>query len=192
MAIEDILRTLEDQAQADCDECLAEADSHAKHILSEAQREAQTIRERYSAQVERAAKTKAAQKVNAARLESKMKVSAVKGDGLEAVFADAGERLGSIRERADYGQVFARLFGEAVAETEGERLIKVNPADAELAQRLVDEGRLEARVEADESIVGGVLVELEGGRILRRNTLEDRLNRARELVQDDVARVLLA
>jgi len=192
MAIEDILKTLEDQAQNDCDECLTEARAHAKHILEEADREAQVIRERHTAQVERVARAKASQKVNAARLESKMKVSAVKGDGLDMVFVQAAEQIGTIRERSDYTQIFTGLFSEAVSETEGPLTIKVNAADVDLAQRLMSEKGLAGEVEADPSISGGVLVEMSGGKILRRNTLDDRLQRARELVQDDVAKVLLA
>lgn len=192
MAIEDILKALEDQSQADCDECLAEARDHAKHIIEEAEREATHIRERYAQQVERSARSKAAQVVNAARLESKMRVSAVKGDGLEGAFTQAHDELGSLRNRGDYSTLFEALLSEALAGASGPVRVLVAPADVDLARQLVAQMSVNAEVEGDPAIAGGVLVELDGGSILRRNTFEDRLERARDLVQNDVAKVLLA
>ena len=83
MAIEDILRALDDQAQADCDEILGEAREHAKLIVEEAERQAQADSRQasYVRSSEWRPRTHA-KKVNAARLEAKMIVSSVKGDGV--------------------------------------------------------------------------------------------------------------
>ena len=89
MAIEDILRALDEQAQADCDAVIAEAKEHAKLILDDAQRSADAVHENFVRQVERIAKSEAAKLVNAARLEAKMEVSSAKGDGVSSVFEAA-------------------------------------------------------------------------------------------------------
>jgi vacuolar-type H+-ATPase subunit E/Vma4 len=192
MAIQDILQALEDQAQADCAECLGEAEAHAKHIVDEAEREAAGIRDRYLQNMERTAGAEAAQKVNAARLESKMLISSVKGDGLDNVFTQAQSQLGSLRSRPDYPQALEAMLAEALDGASDDAVVKVNPDDVAAAQSAAGRIAPGVRVEGDASVVGGVLVELDGGTILRRNTLDDRLGRAREYVQNDVARVLLA
>ncbi len=191
MAIEDILKALEEQAQADIDAVLDEARAHADLIEKQAIAEAEGIRDGYAKQVERSANSRASKLVNAARLESKMAVSSARGDGLEAVFAGARERLGGLRSEASYPNLFAKLAEEALAGIEGDVVIHVDPADAELAQAaLAKHGA--GRVETDLKCAGGVVVESSGGRIVRRNTLEDRLERSRQLVQAEAAKVLFA
>jgi len=39
---------------------------------------------------------------------------------------------------------------------------------------------------------GGLVVEASEGRVIRRNTLEDRLDRSRQLIQAEVAKVLFS
>ena len=73
MAIEDILKALDDQAQADCDAVVGEAQEHAKLILDEAAARGRGVHDGFVRQVERVAPTEAAKQVNAARLEAKMR-----------------------------------------------------------------------------------------------------------------------
>lgn len=192
MAIEDILKALEAQSQADCDECLGEAQAHAEHILTTARQEAEDIKSRHVQQIERAATSKASQTVNAARLEGKMLVSSVKGEGLESVFAGAESNLGNVRQGPGYQGLLTKLVDEALEGTTGEVTVKANPADVGAIEQQLAARGVAGRVVGDDSIAGGVLVELNGGKILRRNTLADRLERARGLVQNDVAKVILA
>jgi len=192
MAIEDILNALEEQAQNDCDECLTEANEHATHILDTARQDAEDIKTRHVQQVERSAQAKASQKVNAARLEGKMLVSSVKGEGLESVFEQAQAQLGTVRQSPTYSSLLTALVAEALEGSSGEVTVKVNPDDVSAVQQQIASRGVTGEVLGDDTITGGVLVELEGGRILRRNTLEDRLERARGLVQNDVAKVILA
>ncbi|TLM98932.1 MAG: hypothetical protein FDZ75_01240, partial [Actinobacteria bacterium] len=49
-----------------------------------------------------------------------------------------------------------------------------------------------ASVQATLKSAGGLVIEADNGRIVRRNTLEDRLERVRQYVQADVAKVLFA
>ena len=191
MAIEDILRTLDEQAQADSDAVITEAREHAKLIVEEAQREAEQVHEGFVRQIERVARVEAGKRVNAARLEAKMAASSVKGNAVAAAFDSAAERLSSLREGGGYDALFSALATEALEGLEGPVTIKVAPADAGRAQALAAR-RSEATVDANLDTTGGLIVEASGGRIVRRNTLEDRLDRTRQIVQADVARVLFS
>jgi vacuolar-type H+-ATPase subunit E/Vma4 len=191
MAIEDILRTLDEQAQADCDAVIDEAREHAKLIIEEAGREAERIHEGFVKQVERVAAVEAGKRVNAARLDAKMTVSSVKGNAVAAAFDAAAERLSMLREGGSYDALFSALAGEALEGLEGPVTIRVAAGDAARAQG-VAAARPGATVDATLVTAGGLIVEASGGRIVRRNTLEDRLDRTRQMVQADVARVLFS
>lgn len=192
MAIEDILNALEEQAQADVDAILREAKEHAELIGSQAQAEATAIHDNFARQVERTAKAKASKIVNAARLEAKMTVSSAKGDGLETVFEVATQNLAKKRSQQEYADLFARLADQAFEGLEGDVTIHVDPADASLAQAAAAKAGLSAEIQTDLMSAGGLVVEAVGGRIVRRNTFEDRLERARQFVQTDVAKALFA
>jgi len=191
MAIEDILRALDEQSQADCEAVVAEAREHAKLILDDAQRSADTVHDNYARQVERVAKSGAAKLVNAARLEAKMEVSSAKGDGVTSVFETARGKLGTVRAE-NYDRLFDALAAEALADASGEVTIRVAAADVERAQKAAAAHGVTAQVVGDLESAGGLVVELFGGRIVRRNTLEDRLDRVSQIVQADVARVLFS
>jgi vacuolar-type H+-ATPase subunit E/Vma4 len=191
MAIEDILRALDEQARADCDEIIGEANAHAKLIIEEAEREAEQIHEGFVHQVERVATAKASKKINAARLEAKMTVSSVKGEGVTSVFEQANDRLASVRG-SDYDALFAKLAAEALDGVSGAVTIHVRSEDTERAQQAATQAGLTAEVVGDLDTAGGLIVETNGGKVVRRNTLEDRLDRVVQFVQADVAQVLFS
>ncbi len=192
MAIEDILRALEEQGQADCEACTEEARAHAAQIIEDATTRAQSIHQNHMAAIERSAHGDARKRVNAARLKGRMQVSTVRGDGLDAVFGTARQQLVRLRQRGDYPQLFSALAREALDGVSGPVVIRVAAADTEIARQTAAQLNADAEVRGDLETAGGLVVESAGGKIVRRNTFEDRLDRARPYIQSDVARVLLA
>jgi vacuolar-type H+-ATPase subunit E/Vma4 len=191
MAIEDILKALDEQATADSAAVVAEAEAHANLIIEDAQRSADEIHQNFARQVERVARAAASKKVNAAKLEAKMEVSSAKGAGVASVFDAARDRLSEVRS-GDYDRLFEQLAAEALAGSEGAVTIRVAAQDADRAQRAAAASGITAEIVADQDSVGGIIVESAGGRIIRRNTLEDRLDRVSQFLQADVARVLFS
>lgn len=191
MAIEDILQTLDAQAEADVRAVIDEARQHADHILDEAERDAQRVREGYVRQANRTAATEASKLVNAARLEAKMTISTARGGAVEKAFDLATAQLAHARESAEYDRLFAELAHEALAGLSGPVVMHVDPADESRARALNASG-VDITVQADIESFGGVMVEADTGRIVRRNTFEDRAERVRQYVQADVAKALFA
>jgi vacuolar-type H+-ATPase subunit E/Vma4 len=192
MAIEDILKALDEQAQADSEAVLEEAREHAKLIVEEGEREAQQIHDRFTRHAEDISNAAAAKKVNAARLGSKMMVSSVKGDAVVSVFDSALGRLGELRSSGAYEALFSALAKEAFAGLDGAVSIKVASSDAALAARAAEAAGLSATVEPTLDTAGGLVIEAYNGRVIRRNTLEDRLERTRQRLRADVAKVLFS
>ena len=97
-----------------------------------------------------------------------------------------------IRDRSGYDALFAALAAEALSGVSGAVTIRVKSDDVALAQKAAAAAGLAADVASDLDTAGGLVVETGGGKIIRRNTLEDRLDRARQFVRADVATVLFS
>lgn len=191
MAIDDILRALDDQAQADCDEIIGESHEHARLIVEEAELQAQAIHDKYIHQVEQVATASASKQVNTARLEAKMIVSSVKGGGVASVFDAARVELPSVRE-SGYEALFAALAAEALAGVSGPITVHTASSDTSLAEKAASASGLAAEVVGDLDTAGGLIVDTANGKVIRRNTLEDRLDRVSQYLRADVARALFS
>jgi vacuolar-type H+-ATPase subunit E/Vma4 len=192
MALEDIFQALEEQADKEIEEILQDARDQAEAIEEDARDEAETIRSRLVAETERTARSEGARTANAARLDSKKQVAAIKQEAVAKTFDSALSELESERSSGEYPKVFRALAEEAVESLDGTLEILVDPADVELAQRTFSEMGRDATVKGDISTSGGLVVLTQGGRVMRRNTFEERLDKVRQLIQSDVAEILFA
>lgn len=192
MAIEDIFRALEEQADRDIEAIMAEAREHAQAILEDARREAEQVREQQIAEAREQARLRTAQSLNSVRLEVRKQIASAKERAVARVFEQAREELARARERDDYPQVFKALLEEALAGVLDEFEVLVDPRDVDLARSVLAELGLDAPVSSGIVTDGGVVVALDGGRVLRRNTFEDRLEKYESASQADVAGILFA
>jgi vacuolar-type H+-ATPase subunit E/Vma4 len=143
------------------------------------------------ADAERAARARSSQALNSVRLDARKRIAGVKERAVRQVFEEARAQLTQVRKRPDYDEVFRALLDEALAGVSSTDLeIWVDPADAELAQRALADRGVSAPVRPEISTAGGVVVATEAGRVMRRNTLEDRLDKLEGLAQSDVAELV--
>jgi vacuolar-type H+-ATPase subunit E/Vma4 len=190
VAIEDIFRALEEQADQECNGIREQAERQAAGIASEAEENASAVRERKAQEAENAARAKMTHALNSARLASKKAAAAVKGTAVEATFDTAGEDLKGTRGAQGYDKLFSKLAREALAGVDGDIVVRVDPADEDLAKRVLSDMGVAGTVRPDLTTSGGLVVTTGNGRISRRNTLEDRLDRVRQLAQSQVAEIL--
>jgi len=190
MGLEDIFRALEEQADKDSEAVLVEARAHADALLEEAEAAASRARDAHLAEAERAALSRSAQDLNSVRLEARKQLASIKERAVREVFDDALSELSRIRSGADYPRAFAVLADEALAGAEGDFEVLVDPADADLARTVLAERGVSAPVRPDLSAAGGLVIAFDGGRVMRRNTLDDRLDKLRGLAQAEVAEIL--
>ena len=190
MAIEDIFRALEEQADRDCREILDGAKAQAKGIETDAKAEADKIKADKLAAADAAVRVKVGQTLNSAKLANKKDIAAAKDAGIEAVYADALNELAKVRGSKGYEDLFKSLAEEAAAGLAGDVSLLVDPSDADLAKRTLGALGLSGSVDASGSTVGGVTAVTEGERVFRRNTFEDRLRKVRKTRQAEVAEIL--
>ena len=182
MAIEDIFKALEEQADAEVNHILHVATVQSDAVEHEARDEAERITGAKIEAADHAVRTKATKAVNAARLQVKRDLAEVRDHAVDAVFAEAKERLAAMRGTAEYERVFAGLAKEALAGMDSECEVQVAPADAELG--------VTATVVPTLDTIGGLIVSAHGGRVVRRNTFESRMLKARSVAGARVAEVL--
>jgi vacuolar-type H+-ATPase subunit E/Vma4 len=192
MAIEDILRALDEQADSDCRALVDSAKQQAKSILAEAQAEADRIQTAKVASTETQVRTRAAQIVNAAKLERRRRIAAAQDAGVDQVYIDAGTALSGSRGTKAYEELFRTLAREASERAIGDVVVQVAPADAALAAKVLADLGLKGKVDASSDITGGLTVVSSAGRVYRRNTFDDRLAKVRKHVQSEVAEILFA
>lgn len=192
MAIEDIFRALEEQADRDCREILDGAKAQAKGIEADAKAEADKIKADKLAAADSAVRVKVGQTLNAAKLANKKDIAAAKDRGIEAVYSSALEQLAQVRASKGYEDLFKRFTEEALVGVTGAVTLLVDPADADLAKRTLAALGVEGDVDASAPTAGGLTVVASGGRVFRRNTLEERMNKIRKTRQAEVAEILFA
>jgi len=192
MALDDIFKALDEQADEEAEQVLREAHDHADVIAADAEEEAEAIRLARVSEAERTTRLRAAQSVNAAKLSARKRAAAVKQEGVERSFTRATELLEGVRASARYPEVFRKLAEEALAGVEGDVEVLVDPSDVKLASETIAALGISATVKPELASDGGLVVVLEGGRIVRRNTFEDRLSKVRERAQAAVAEIVFA
>ena len=192
MAIEDILRALDEQADSDCRALVETAKQQAKSIMADAKAEADRIRVAKVTATETQVRSRAAQMVNAAKLERRRRITAAQESGIDQVYADAGAALSASRGTKEYEDLFRALAREASERSIGDLAVHVAPADAVLAAKVMADLGLKAEIDPSADIRGGLTVISSGGRVFRRNTFDDRLAKVRKHVQSEVARILFA
>ncbi|MHB8762314.1 MAG: V-type ATP synthase subunit E [Coriobacteriia bacterium] len=190
MAIEDIFKALEEQADSEVNQILHAATVQADTLEHEARDEAERIIRTRIAAAEEAVRMKAAKALNAARLQVRRDQASVRDSAVDAVFEKATLRLAGLRGTKEYERVFAALAQEAFAGTSGECELLVAPEDAELATKVVAELKVACTLSPTLESIGGLVVAMNGGRVVRRNTFESRLDKVRGLAGAKVAEVL--
>jgi len=189
MAMDDILRALDEQAETDCAEITDQAKAEADAILRDAGEQAEFAKaarlERARAQVE----PRADQLINSARLQNKRDIEAAKAAAIDAVFTEAADKLAHLRKDPDsYSRLLKALFDEAIAGQEGQAEAIVDEMDVALLAPLVSAAT--CTVAASSTAQEGVTVLTREGRVARRNTIEDRLDAVRRESSSQVAEIL--
>lgn len=192
MALEDIFRALEEQANNDCDELLKTAGAQADFIIGEAAEQEKAICAQCVEAAGQNMRVVASKKRNAARVAAQKRLAVTKEAAIARVFETAASKLSLMRQADGYETLFRRLLEEALDGTNGVVTVLVDPRDKELAQKIVDASGRDGEIRPEITTDGGVMVVFGDGRILRRNTLEDRLQKAKQQAQATVAEILFS
>ena len=168
---------LEKEASTEIEAIVAEGKKRAEEILSTARTEAEGVIAARTRAVKAQREAALVRARSAAQLEASSLKLRSQHDGVQSVFAQAKERITAlIADRSAYEGVFGTLLDEAVAGLAGTSIeaVEVAPEDVELATSAAAKAGLDAKVEANETVHGGVRLRT-ANRSAVENTLYGRL-----------------
>ncbi len=169
-----IARDAEDRAQA----ILDQAQARRQARLAEARQQAQAILDQALAEAEAQAAQERARLLHRARLERIRRLVAVQETAFQAALARARDLLAQTRAREDYPDLLAALLREALAPQEPGAQVQAADEDIPLVRAILDDLGLDAPLTGGLRTWGGVEAHSPDDRIITRNTLESRLERA--------------
>ncbi len=190
MSIEDILQALDDQCREECQEIFARAEQEAKQVLERSKGEAEDIRQARLAKVRAEAQSETTSMLYSARLKSKNSVINAKESVAEKALADAEKGLQNLRSQPNYAAVLEGLIVEGLSRVSGKVVCHLDPADKKLADSILRKQGVDYEVLTDLKCVGGAVISDTEGRVNVINTVEERLNRAREKLRMNVSGIL--
>lgn len=181
MALEHILAAIEDEAAVEIARIEAESQRRAKAILEQASSDAVTIERATASALDVDLESKAARLRNQAHIQATRTLMKAREAIVQQARDGAVVQMGALREREDYRDLLAALLDEALAALPGEDVVvRVDPRDRDLIALLLAELRPGAPIDVEAALDtwGGVEVASADGRIIVRNALETRLERA--------------
>lgn len=191
MAYENLLKSVEEGAEAREQELRTKARTQAESIRADAAKQAREIQEQALREAERSA----AQERNRELYRAKGAIREAALRKREGIFCaaveDAKGRLRQVRDDPAYPAIFGRLAREAVgAMGDAPFSVHVDRRDQALCESTFTALGLRCAVVADIECTGGLEVRSEDGRITLSNTFESRLDRVQEHRQREIYALL--
>lgn len=186
----DLAALLDKEASAEIEAILAEARERASAIVADAEREAEALvgaRERQAKAQRQASLVRAR---SAAQLEAASTRLNAQQEAIQTVFSEVEDRIAALTDDdGRYAPVLEALLREAVDGVRGTPdAVVVHPDDEALAQKAAEAVGVDAGIETDPSIRGGVKVTT--GRVAVENTLAARLDALRDELASEVSHAL--
>ena len=187
MAYEELIRSMEADAQLQVQEVRDQTARSIAETRETAGRQAQENHERLLAEAERRTEIERHQRLYRAREETKAGIARVREEYLRRAIDLAGIRLGYMREGDGYPAVLERLTLEGLdALSEPGGRVHVDPRDEAAARAIVQKLPGPPPLVMDLDAEGGVVVDSADGRIRVDNTFSSRLARAGEVYRREL------
>lgn len=187
------MAALEEVAATEEARRLDEAASEAARLLAAAQAEAAAAAERRRHEARRAAEQGRAEIQAATLLRQATCRAEVRESLLERLFERASQVLSEARLARDYPCILQRLLAEALDDLplEQDVVVRCDARDLSLLNPVAGAAGRPIAVERILNAWGGLVVQDLAGRVVADNTIESRLQRARETLWPRLAAILL-
>lgn len=193
MAYEDLLKSVEESAREKEQELRNRQTTAIDEIKALAKKQAAAVRQ---GQLDEAGKSVTAERnkqLYLTKAENKENLIRVREAAFEQAFAGAEKRLASLRADPHYPAIFERLFREVAGSFgDGGFVVHVDPRDEALCRKILAGLNPAPGILADITTAGGVIAGTRDNTVVIRNTVESRLERARELKRREIHAILFA
>jgi vacuolar-type H+-ATPase subunit E/Vma4 len=181
MGYEDLLNSVEESAQEKELELRKRASVAIDAIRERAKTQAASIQKAYRAEAEKSIATERNKLLYITKAENKEHLITTRETVFERAFSEAGSRLSNLRADPRYPIIFEKLLKEGVEAMGDETFtIHVDPQDEVLCRKTLSSLKISGEITTDLATAGGVVLSLPGNTVVISNTVESRLQRARE------------
>ncbi len=175
MAQDALLKAIEEDAYAQTDRIVSEAEEAAKSIVEDARNEVRKLREERLKSLALSMERRKASTINGARTRANGLKLSVRHEIIEGVLKEAEQSFRGLPNE-EYSRLINNLYGELKNDwpfEAGNAIALVNPNDA----GLIKDGF--AQVKPDAGVTLGVVFTSKDGRIRFENTVRSRIQKAR-------------
>lgn len=181
MAYENLLKSVEESAQEKERELREKARTAVQAISEETKNQAVALQQSLLEEAKRVATIEKNKRIYLTKGENKEKLITTKERIFSTAFAEAEHHLSQIRKDPRYPAILKNLVREAIGTLGGEQVhVHIDKQDEQLIKEILSELNLSAQVIADLHSAGGLVVSTPSGSVKISNTIESRLERAKE------------
>jgi len=181
LAIEDILRALEEKAEIRITAMKSEAEQRVNEINAEVEREASRVKRQRLKKVEDAIRSEATAVVYSATLKAKNDLIKAQEEAVDEAFKVAEGRIGELGSDERYPVVLEALLDECLEYFDDRVVLQVRPGDRPLVEGMMSKRQAQYRFsDTPLEASGGLVASSEDGDIVVYNTFDSRLEKARD------------
>jgi V/A-type H+/Na+-transporting ATPase subunit E len=192
MKYDHLIQSMELEAEKKIQDIRDRIALESKEIQDKTRMEGESIRTDTISKLKKRVAIEVNKKLYQAREGVNEKVALEHESAINEVFSEARQKLGPVRENAAYPAWFGTMFDEVMNGMAGDDIVlHIDPRDLDLCRKLADGRGLALQVVIpDISTAGGLNGSCYEGKIIVRNTIEDRLLQAKNIMKSGIFREL--
>jgi len=183
----DLLIAMEESTGERIHEIIEQAHQDAEEIKRIAEEKAETIKRSHLESAEESVEPERNKLIYAAKSETKMNLIKAKDELIQRAFTEAKKSLAGFRDHENYKGHFTSMIEEAMRELEGEQVrLHIDGRDENLCKQILDELNVNSEIVVDLTSAGGLNVSTKDEKVVVFNTIESRLDKAREFLERQI------
>jgi V/A-type H+-transporting ATPase subunit E len=191
VAYEDLLKSVEESAREKEQELRNREAAAVEEIKARAKKQAGVIRQAHIDEVNKSVTTERNKLLYLTKAENKELLIRVRETAFERAFSEAEARLRALRSDPKYPTIFENLVKEAVG-TLGDQsfVVYIDPRDEALCKKTLSHLNLTSEIRSDIMTAGGLVASFPDNSVVISNTVESRMQRAKELKRKEIHAIL--
>jgi V/A-type H+/Na+-transporting ATPase subunit E len=191
MAYEDLLKSVEESAHEKELELRKREAAAVDEIKGRAKKQAGAIRQAHIDEANKSIASDRNKLLYLTKAENKELLIKVRETAFERAFSEAEVRLKALRSDPNYPVVFENLLREAAgAMRDTAFVVHIDPRDEVLCKKTLTRLNLTSEIRSDIMTAGGVVASLPDTSVVISNTVESRIQRAKELKRKEIHAIL--
>ena len=181
MAYEDLLKSVEEGAQEKEQELRKKAAVAIEGIKERAKKQSEAVRQAQIDEANQSITTERNKMLYLIKAENKEALIKTREAAFESAFREAEARLKDLRADAKYPAIFEKLLLEAASTTGDDVfIVHIDPRDEALCTKTLATHNLKGGIRTDLATAGGVVISQHDNTVVISNTVESRIERAKE------------